>query len=186
MQRGYIILIIGAALLISGIIISVLWVGSFAHSFIRENTIVGEVSIKPAEIVNVTMLVTDLGRPVSLAIHFQPSSNITLREMVRDPNGSVVSSNEFTGQFFTSFKPDTMGKYTLTIFNVGTIPVSISALFGYLPFVAENNDRIDFNTLSGIIVGISLFIIGIIALIVGVIIILIDRRKRARPNTSII
>ena len=106
--------------------------------------------------------------------------------MVRDPNGSVVSSNEFTEQFFTSFKPDTMGKYTLTIFNVGTIPVSISALFGYLPFVAENNDRIDFNTLSGIIVGISLFIIGIIALIVGVIIILIDRRKRARPNTSII
>ena len=30
LQRGYIILIIGAALLISGIIISALWAGSFA------------------------------------------------------------------------------------------------------------------------------------------------------------
>jgi hypothetical protein len=49
-------------------------------------------------------------------------------------------------------------------------------LFGYLPFVTESN-RIDFNTLSALIAGISLTIGGIIALIVGVITLFIDRKK---------
>ena len=48
LQRGYIILIIGTALLISGIIISALWAGSFAGTFMRENTILSGVSIRPA------------------------------------------------------------------------------------------------------------------------------------------
>ena len=52
LQRGYIILIIGAALLISGIVISALWAGSFAGTFMRENTILSGVSIRPAGSVN--------------------------------------------------------------------------------------------------------------------------------------
>ena len=42
--EGYIILIIGGALLISGIVISALWAGSFAGPFLRENT---SVSLRP-------------------------------------------------------------------------------------------------------------------------------------------
>ena len=47
LQRSYIILIIGAALLISGVIISALWAGSFGAKFMRENTILSGVSIRP-------------------------------------------------------------------------------------------------------------------------------------------
>ena len=71
LQRGYIILIIGAALLISGIIISALWAGSFAGTFIRENTILSGVPIRPSTSVSTFIQITDISRPVSLAINVE-------------------------------------------------------------------------------------------------------------------
>ena len=53
-------MIIGGALLISGIVISALWAGSFAGPFIRENTILNGVSIRPIGLVNTTIQVTEI------------------------------------------------------------------------------------------------------------------------------
>ena len=64
-----------------------------------------------------------------------------------------MTSNEFTKQFFTTFKPDITGKYTITIYNLGNSPVSIGVLVGNLPFVGANN-QLNFNSLSGIIAGV--------------------------------
>ncbi len=47
-QPGYIVLIVGAALLISGIVVSTLWAVPFASKILREDTILGGVSVKPA------------------------------------------------------------------------------------------------------------------------------------------
>ena len=151
-RRGYIILIVGAALLISGIVVSALWAGSFAGTIIRENTILSGVSIKPSTSVNASTQVIDTSRPVSLAIHVERNSGVTatngggqiipnniLRETVRNPNGIIMTSNEFTRQFFTTFKPDITGKYTITIYNLGNSPVSIGVLVGNLPFIGANN-----------------------------------------------
>jgi hypothetical protein len=30
-----------------------------------------------------------------------------------------MTNNEFTKQFFTTFKPDITGKYTVTVYNLG-------------------------------------------------------------------
>jgi uncharacterized RDD family membrane protein YckC len=204
LQRSYIILIIGAALLISGIIISALWAGSFGARFMRENTILSGVSIRPAALVNTTFQVADTSRPISLAIHVErnnnnnnntpgtgeeerqggqiPNSN-TLRETVRNPNGLVMTNNEFTNQFFTTFKPDITGKYTITIYNLGNTPVSIGVLVGNVPFVGANN-QVNINFLGGIIAGILLIIVGIIVLIAGVIVLALDRRKRVLPHNQ--
>ena len=168
-ERSYIILIIGAILLISGIIISAVWAGSFATKFIRENTLLNGVLIRPADSVNTTFQATDTSGPVSLAINVERNNNNnnpsgtgqeqqqipnnTLRETVRNPNGIVMTSNEFTKQFFTTFKPDMTGKYTITISNLGNTPVSIGALIGNLPFVGANN-QVHINFLGGIIAGI--------------------------------
>ena len=201
LQRGYIILIIGAALLISGIIISALWAGSFAGTFIRENTILNSVSIRPATSVNTSIQVIDTSRPVSLAIHVERNNdgtsstttgtggvggqipNNTLRETVRDPNGVIMTSNEFAKQFFTTFKPDITGKYTITVYNLGNIPVSIGILVGNLPFIGANN-QVNFNSLSGMIAGVVLTIAGIIVLIAGVIVLTLDRRRKVLPKTQ--
>ena len=189
LQRGYIILIIGGALLISGIVISALWVGSFAGRFLRENTILNSVSIRPSGLVNSTFQVMDTSRPVSLAIHVERSNNNinsgtgqgqipnnTLRETVRNPNGLVMTSNEFSKQFFTTFKPDITGKYIATIQNLGNTTVSTGVLVGNLPFIGANN-QVNVNFFGGIIVGVILIIAGIIILIAGVIVLILDRRK---------
>jgi hypothetical protein len=165
-QRGYIILIVGAVLLISGIVISILWAVPFAGTIIRENTILSGVSIRPAGSVNASAQVIDTSRPVSLAIHVERNNSTTggeipnsiLRETVRNPNGVIMTSNEFTKQFFTTFKPDITGKYTVTIYNLGNSPVSISVLAGNLPFVGANN-QVNFNSLSAIITGVNLAVV---------------------------
>jgi uncharacterized RDD family membrane protein YckC len=190
MQRGYIILIAGAVLLISGIVISILWAVPFAGTIIRENTILSGVSIRPAGSVNASTQVIDISRPVSLAIHLERNNSTTggqipnniIRETVRNPNGVIMTSNEFTKQIFTTFKPDITGKYIVTIYNSGNSPVSIGVLAGNLPFIGANN-KVNFNSLSGIIAGIILTIAGIIVLIAGAIVLILDRR-RIRPTTQ--
>jgi len=189
LQRSYIILIVGAVLFISGIIISVVWAESFATKFMRENTLLNGVLIRPADLVNTTFQVTNTSRPVSLAIHVERNNNNTsgtgqeqqipnntLRETVRNPNGIVMTSNEFIKQFFTTFKPDMAGKYIITISNLGNTPVSIGALVGNLPFVGANN-QVNVNFFGGIIAGIFLIVAGIIVLITGVVVLALDRRK---------
>ena len=70
-KRGYIILIVGAVLLISGIVITALSAGFFAGTIIRENTVSSGVSIRPHASVNAPIKVIDTTRPVSVAIHVE-------------------------------------------------------------------------------------------------------------------
>jgi uncharacterized RDD family membrane protein YckC len=187
LQRGYIILIAGAALLISGIVISILWAGYFAGTIIRESTVLSSVPIKPSSSVNANAQVMDTSRPLSIAIHVERAhggaiANNILRETVRNPNGVIITNSEFTKQFFTTFKPDITGKYTVTVSNLGASPVSIGVLAGNFPFVGANN-TVNFTSFSGIIVGVILTVAGIIGLIIGIIVLILDRRKTT-PKTQ--
>src|SRR5215469_4710249 len=180
MQRGYVILIAGAVLLISGIVISAVWVGTFIH----ENAILSGVLIKPAGSVNVSTQVIDTSRPLSLAINVVRNNSATggqipiniLRETVRNPNGIIITSNEFTKQFIMTFKPAITGKYIVTIYNLGNSNVRVDVSAGNIPFISTNN-KVNFNSLSGVIVGVILTIAGIIVLIAGVILLVLDRRR---------
>jgi hypothetical protein len=139
----------------------------FAGKILREDTILGSASVRPAGSVNASTQVIDTSRPLSLAIHVERNNvtaagqipNNNLRETVRNPNGIIMTSNEFTGAFFTTFKPDMAGKYTVTIYNLGHTPVSVDVLVGNLPFVGANN-QVNLNSLSGIILGVILSISG--------------------------
>jgi uncharacterized RDD family membrane protein YckC len=191
MKRGYVILIVGAALLISGIVISVLWAVPFAGTILRENTILSGVSIKPAASVNAYTQVIDTSRPVSLGIHVERSNstaggqipNNILKETVRNPSGIIMTSNEFSRQFFTTFKPDVTGKYTVTVSNLGNSPVSIGVIAGNIPFIGANN-KVNFGSLGGIIAGGTLIVVGIIVLIAGVIVVILDRRKTTHKTET--
>jgi uncharacterized RDD family membrane protein YckC len=57
-------------------------------------------------------------------------------------------------------------------------------LAGNLPFIGANN-KVNFNSLSGIIAGIILTIAGIIVLIAGVIVLILDRRIRPTTQTTL-
>src|SRR5438876_4524180 len=185
MQRAYIILIIGAAFLITGISVSAIWTSSLVGKITYQNTFLNIVSINPSEAVNAITQISDLNHPLSLVIHLESNGNHPLRETVRDPNGQIISANEFSNQFLTRLKTDVVGKYILTIKNLGNNPVSVGILFGNLPFVGQNN-QFNVNLFSGIVAGGILIIFGIIVLITGLIVVLLDRLRgtRTKPTTT--
>ena len=114
--------------------------------------------------------------------HNTDQSNPTLRETLRNPNGEVISTNEFTRQFLTTIKPDVIGKYTLTIDNLGGSLASVGILFGDLPFVGQNN-QLNLSLFGGLVTGGILAVTGIIALIAGLVILIVDRRRITRNKT---
>jgi hypothetical protein len=180
LRRGYIILIAGGALVVAGVVVSALWAGSFVGQFLQDNAIIGQTLIRPSESINATLQVSDISLPISVALHSEPqSSNVTLRETVVRPDGRVVNTNEFLKDFFTTFRVNSVGKFTLTILNQGITPVNVDGIFGYIPFVGQNN-QINLSPLNGIITGIALFVIGITTLIVGIVFVIIDRRRENR------
>jgi hypothetical protein len=188
MQRGYLILIVGGTLLASGIVISVIWVGSLGGKNILQNTILNDVSIYPSGTATAITQVKDVSRPLSLVISIEPNHNTdqanpTLRETLRNPNGEIISNNEFTRQFLTTIKPDVIGKYTLTVDNLGGSRVGIGILFGNLPFVGQNN-QLNLGLIGGLVIGGILAISGIIALIAGLVVLIVDRRRITRSKMT--
>jgi uncharacterized membrane protein len=208
-RRGYIVLIIGGVLFVAGIIIAAVWAVPFVSMFLQENTLIKEVSIEPGESVEATTLVTDVSRPITVAIHIERSGGavvtdegqqqqqvpqeqavMRLIETVKDPSGTVVSSNEFSSNLFTTFQPRNGGNHVLNITNAGSRSVAIDATFGYMPFItsaapppSEGGQRLpgvglDLSSLSAVIAGGVLSVIGFFTIIAGIIIVVIDSRKR--------
>jgi hypothetical protein len=76
-QRGLIILIVGEALFIIGIILAIVWgiqlASTVASAFQQERaTLINQVSIEPGSSVEAaTTQVTDISRPITVAIHIQ-------------------------------------------------------------------------------------------------------------------
>jgi hypothetical protein len=186
--RGYIVLIIGGVLFVAGIIIVAVWAIPFASTFLQGNTLINQVSIEPGRLIQATREVTDLSRPVTVAIHVQtPQGVVRLIETVKDPSGIVVSNNEFSANLFTTFQPQSTGDHILNITNAGEAPVTIDAMFGYIPFIttastpSEQGGQpipgVDLSSLSLVIVGGVLTTIGFFAIIVGIVIVVIDSRK---------
>ena len=188
MQRGYLILIVGGTLLASGIAISVIWAGSLGGRIIHQNTILNGVSIYPSGTASAITQVNDVASRLSLVISIESNRNVnqatpTLRETVRNPNGEAISTNQFTKQFLTTIKPNVIGKYTLTIDNLGGSIVSVGILFGNLPFVGQNN-QLNLDLFGGLVTGGILAVAGIIALIAGLVVLIVDRRRITRNKTT--
>lgn len=202
LQRGYIILIAGAALVVAGIALTAVYGSNLASLVLSESIILSDAPINPSATLNRTLQVTNTERTVAIALHVeseaantqtqqQQASNITMiGEEVRDPGGVVVNKNQFNSRsgnegnnnnenddLFTTFKPDTQGEYTLIITNLGSEPVKVGGIFGYIPIIGNNN-QVSLQPLSGIIAGVILFIVGIITLIVGALIAVLDRRRK--------
>ena len=133
LKRGYIILIVGAVMLVTAVVISALSAGSFAGQFMRDNIIISHATIRPSESVTEVLQVNDTRRQVSLALHSEAeSTNATIRATIRDPISKIVNAKEFPKDYFTTFKPNSTGNYTLTLTNLGNNIINIDGVFGFL------------------------------------------------------
>jgi len=182
-------LIIGGVLFVAGIIMAAIWAIPFASTFLQNNTLINQVSIEPGRSVEATTQVTDISRPIAVAIHIERLEGVVrLIEIVKDPSGTVVSNNEFSANLFTTFQPQTTGNHVLNITNAGAGSVAIDATFGFIPFImapAFNSGEggqplpgVDLSSLSVIITGGVLTAIGFFTIIAGIVIVVIDSRKR--------
>jgi hypothetical protein len=63
MQHGYIILIIGAAFLITGISVSALWTSPLVGTITHQSTFPNIVSINPTKAVNAITQISDINHP---------------------------------------------------------------------------------------------------------------------------
>lgn len=189
---------------------------TLASAFQQErSTLINRVSIEPGSSVEAaTTQVTDVSRPITVAIHIQrlggreeaaeedglqqrlqqqlqlprEQREARLIETVTDPSGTVVSSNEFSANLFTTFQPQNTGNYILNITNAGGKNATIYGIFGYMPLLTAASSLVeggqvslpslDLSSLSGVIVGGALTAIGFITIIAGTIIVVIDSRKR--------
>ena len=115
-------------------------------------------------------------------------------ETVKDPSGTVVSSNEFSANLFTTFQPQSIGNHILNITNAGSTPVTINAMFGYMPFITTPASTsqvggqplpgVDLSSLSVVIVGGVLTTIGFFTIIAGIVVVVIDSRKRGEQKSG--
>lgn len=160
----------------------------------QDNAIIGQTLIRPSESINATLQVSDILLPISMVLHFEPqSSNVALRETVVGPDCRVVNTNEFLKDFFTTFRVNTVGKFTLTILNQGITPVNVDGIFGYIQFVGQNNqinlsplNRIGLDNITKMAFGYNdlVWIISVIAWTMGVTTIILYIIKRRRRTGS--
>ena len=85
---------------------------------------------------------------------------LLLQELVTDPNGRIVNTKLKAQKTSSLHLGSILLKVTLTILNQGSNPVNVDGIFGYLPFVAQDN-QVNLSPLNGIITGITYFVIGI-------------------------
>jgi hypothetical protein len=116
LKRGFIILLQAGYCIFS-------WV--FCRSIYARKHSFSQTIVRASESVDATLQVNDTTRPISVVLHSGLESiNVTLRESIRDPNGRIVNTNEFSKDFFTTFKPNMTGEYTLN-FNLGPNDINI-------------------------------------------------------------
>jgi hypothetical protein len=194
---------------------------TFADTFRDERgKVINQVSIEPGKSVEAAKTqVRDVSRPIAIAIHIQrlgdrggadegeglqqrlqqqlqlPQGQREARliETVKDPSGTVVSSNEFSANLFTTFEPQTTGNYILNITNAGAKNATIYGIFGDLPVLTSARSFVeggqalpglDIGTFAGVIVGGVLIAVGFITIITGTMIVVIDNRKERKHKSG--
>jgi hypothetical protein len=194
MKRGHIILSAGAALLVAGLVIALVWGISYASSLYANNTVIANTSIQPGASISAKKDVNALDKPVYLTIGLgeqqqSSPSDIHLKQVTTDPSGKTVSSSEFQKVYTTTINPTTTGTYTVTVSNLGTAPVTVSGTFGYIPWVGTEGNPNASNSNPGeglgvVYAGGGLAAAGVVTLIAGGIVAVLDRRKVKEPRTT--
>ncbi|MGB8100935.1 MAG: hypothetical protein WCE96_04570 [Nitrososphaeraceae archaeon] len=176
MQRGYKILIIGAAAMAAGIILTltvmvVLKQSSFNINASMETVSPGKSIFKTSEV--------SRGAKMAIGINSKPSDiSMNLQIIEREGLAKILDVN-FTGSLFKNFISNRDGEDTMMITNLGSKEVSANTIFGNSDFFdASGQPKIFLGAAA--VSGIILSFASIIILIVGGIILFIYRRRGKR------
>jgi hypothetical protein len=183
MKPHHIVLISGCAIIIVGIILIFIAGTNASLPFLSQNMLVANDIIKPGESKISLNDVTVLG-PTMYIIFKSDPSNIPITASVKEPNGSVVSLSSFSQNLVTSFKPQTTGKYAITVTNGGITDVKTSMILGYIPLFGENA-KPNYSALQSIFIGSLLLILGSFGFVIGLLKIIKDKSSRFEEKICI-
>ncbi|MGA7142043.1 MAG: hypothetical protein WBX29_08535 [Nitrososphaeraceae archaeon] len=176
MQRGYKILIIGAAAMAAGIILTltvmvVLKQSSFNINASMETVSPGKSIFKTSEV--------SRGAKMAIGINSKPSDIPVNLQIIERPGLAKILDVNFTGSLFKNFISNRDGEDTMMITNLGSKEVSANTVFGNSDFFDSSGQPKIFLGAAAVS-GIILSFASIIILIVGGIILFIDRRRTKR------
>lgn len=176
MQRGYKILIIGAAALAAGIILTLSVMAVLKQTSFNIDASVDIVS--PSKSIFKTSEVSR-GTKMAIGINSKPSDIPMNLQIIERQGLTKILDVNFTGSLFENFMPNRDGEDTIMITNLGSKEVSANTVLGNSDFFDSNGQpKIFLGTAA--ISGIILSFASIIILIVGGIVLLIDRRRAKR------
>ncbi len=98
--------------------------------FVRDGMLIQSQQSLPNEPSNGIISVTELNRDVSIFIN-RLTSEIPLKAEIKDPNGMTVRDVDISKTSQATFRPEILGKYTVTITNLGSKAIMISAYYGH-------------------------------------------------------
>ena len=157
-KLGHVILTSSLGVVAAGVLLLIISGIHASQPFLNQNILVINDVVKSKETKNSIVNVVDLGPAMYLIVKADPS-NIPMNAIVKDPNGSIISSSTFSQDLVANFKPAMIGKYQLVLINQGGIAVSFNSILGYLPSFGENQ-RPNYNALGTIFLGASLLVLG--------------------------
>jgi hypothetical protein len=178
MQRGYKLLIAGAAILAAGVILIgitfvILKQQSFSINSSIETISPGKSMVKTSEV--------KTGKKLAIAVNYQPPDvPLNIQVMQQSSLAKTLDLN-FTHRLFTNIVPGKDGVDNIMITNLGTKQVSANTIFGSSEFFdTSGQPKISLSSMA--IAGPLLSFIGIIVLIIGAIFLLKDRIRRRTRN----
>jgi hypothetical protein len=176
MRLGNIVLISSSAIIALGVVFTTSSGINAAQPFLSQNIIVANGIINPGASKIVPFNVTYIGPMMYIVLKSDPP-NIPASALVKDPDGSIVSTSTFSQDLVANFRPQVQGKYNLLITNQGTQQVKADAILGYLPMLGLN-EKPNMSALGGIFIGVLLIVIGSLGFIGGIALVLKYRSIR--------
>jgi|SRR6476620_6107665 len=180
MQRGYKLLIAGAAILVLGIILIgmtfvILKQQSFSINSSSETISPGKSMLKTSEV--------NAGKKIAIAINYKPSDVPLNIQVIQQPDLAKILDLNFTDKLFTNFMPSKDGMDNIMITNLGTKQVSANTIFGSSEFFDSVGQP---KTILGAmaIAGPLLSFVGIIVLLIGGLFLIKDRIRIRKVKSN--
>jgi hypothetical protein len=177
-KSGVILLIIGGALLVIGLVISGISVVAVTTQVLEGGALIEAAEIEPGLSYAAVMKDLPVGRQIVLSLDSQPS-DVMLSAILKEADGDTIGVYNVTKTPFTSTAMSREpGDHRLELTNIGTQPVTVSGALLNSPVAGEGggvsvaDDPGLQNLIAygvGILVGIVLIIAGIVILIIGAI-----------------
>lgn len=171
MQRGYVLLLAGGAVVAVGLAASVYYVGAFLSEI--EKT--GVHAVAPRETLEIVQRINGTQGAYFVAFPRYDENPVRASIMVSGPASDTVLESEIDLPFFSEqFAAASEGNYTLAVTNPTESVVDVSAIMGDPESIAE---IVGASTIASSAASSFIVMAGIAALATGGALVIIDRRK---------